>query len=297
MYAGNFSLPDPSHLIMTMQEFQQLRDLIYTRTYLFYTEAQKSLFERKVRSRLARLSCPSFANYYALLTNPHEGQKELTHLIDHLAVHETSFFRISGHFSGLQHQVFPALMNVTSGRRSPIRVWSAGCSTGEEPYSIVIAFLEMMAHQKISTLSSHLFHVLATDISPSILQKAQEGRYSQKQLKKVQQALLDKYFICHDYYCSIREEIKKFVTFSVFNLVQVDSLSNTSFDIIFCRNVLIYFDRRAQAQLLAKFVQMLPDGGYLFLGDAESLHTFPESARHFEFVESGNAIIYQKRGV
>jgi len=155
----------------------------------------------------------------------------------------------------------------------------------------------MMAHRKIPTSPSYLFHVLATDISLPILQKAQEGKYSQKQLKKVQQALLDKYFICHDHYYNIREEIKKFVTFSVFNLVQVETLPNTSFDIIFCRNVLIYFDRRAQAQLLAKFVQMLPDGGYLFLGDAESMHTFPESAQHFEFVESGNAIIYQKRGV
>lgn len=297
MYAGNFSLPEPSHPIMTMQEFQQLRDLIYAHTYLFYTEAQKPLFERKVRSRLAFLSCASFANYYAVLTNPRQGQQELTHLIAHLAVHETSFFRINGHFSGLQHQVFPALMNAPSGRQTPIRVWSAGCSTGEEPYSIVITFLEMMSHRKISAPSTHFFHVLATDISPSILQKAQEGRYSQKQVKKVQQALLDKYFICHDHYYDIREKIKEFVSFSVFNLVQVETLSNTSFDIIFCRNVLIYFDRRAQAKLLAKFVQMLPEGGYLFLGDAESMHTFPESAQHFEFVESGNAIIYRKRGV
>lgn len=283
---------------MTMQEFYQLRDLIYTHTYLFYTEIQKPLLERKIRSRLSMVSCSSFAHYYALLMDLHEGQQELRRLIDYLVVHETSFFRIIDHFNGLQHHVFPALLTASSGDRpSPIRVWSAGCATGEEPYSIAMTFWEMMSHRQLSPPFPRSLHVVATDISPPILDNAREGKYSQKQVKKVQQALLDKYFICHDHYYYIRKEIQQYVTFSVFNLVQVDTLPDLSFDIIFCRNVLIYFDRRAQAKLLTKFLQMLPEGGFLFLGETESIHTFPEAARHFEFVESGNALIYQKRGV
>ena len=280
---------------MTLREFQQLRDLIYSQTYIFYTDQQKSLFERKIRHRVASVACSSFQEYYKVLTEPHDGKQEFIHLIESLVVHETSFFRISGHFSGLQHQVFPMLLQ--RGLHEPIRLWSAGCSTGEEPYSIVISFWETMAHQKLSRPDPSALRILATDISPRAIRKAQEGRYTPKHVKKVQQAFLDKYFMYHDNYYYIRNILKQFVVFSVANLVEMESLPNVQFDIIFCRNVLIYFDRCAQAKLLARFIHMLPNGGFLFLGDAESIHPFPESAKHFDFVESGNALIYRKRGV
>lgn len=294
MLEDTFSLVDATYPNMTLREFQQLRDLIYSQTYIFYADHQQALFERKVRPRIASLACSSFQEYYNVLTGPPEGKQEFVRLIENLAVHETSFFRISGHFSGLQHQIFPLLLQKNHGQ---IRIWSAGCSTGEEPYSIVISFLETLTDQTMFMPDYSALRVIATDISPQAIRKAQEGKYSPKQVKKLQPALLDKYFIYHDNNYYIRDALKQCVKFSVVNLVEIESVFNVPFDIIFCRNVLIYFDRYAQAKLLSRFIEMLPYGGYLFLGDAESIHPFPEAAKHFEFVESGNAIIYQKRGV
>lgn len=296
MRTENLSLSNVHSPAMTEWEFRLLRDLIYSQTYIFYTDRQKALFERKIRPRALNLSCASFQEYYDILTDPYEGKQEFIHLIESLAVHETSFFRISGHFRGLQEQIFPGLLQQRGP--APIQLWSAGCSTGEEPYSIVMSFLETLARRQAASLSEpRVLRVLATDISPMAIQKAREGKYSRKHVKKVQQALLDKYFMYHDDYYEIRDLLKQFVNFTITNLVEIETLPNDHFDIIFCRNVLIYFDRYAQVKLLHRFIQMLPCGGYLFLGDAESIHSFPEIAQHFEFVESGNALIYQKRGV
>ncbi len=286
------------HLTMTRKEFTIFRDFVYSRTHIFCADTQKALFERKVRNRLLALHLPSFQEYYELLTSSVQGEYELHQFLDTIAVHETSFFRIQGHFSGLRDVIFPALFQQMHHHSSPstIRVWSAGCSTGEEPYSIVIAFLELLASLPCPLSPPKKLKVVATDMSPAAVEKAREGVYSPRQVQKLTQPLLDKYFSFQNNWYYIDQQVKDYITFKVFNLINLAHVPQYQYDMIFCRNVLIYFDRQAQAALLGRLIHLLPEGGYLFLGDAESIHLFPESAKHLEFIETGNAIIYQKRG-
>jgi chemotaxis protein methyltransferase CheR len=176
-------------------------------------------------------------------------------------------------------------------------VWSAGCSTGEEAYSIAMTFLETWQRFQMSTLPSEALHILATDVNPKMIDIARKGLYTSQKVQKIPQAFLDKYFEYRDDQYTVNACIRKLVTFDVFNLIDIETPPAVHFDVIFCRNVLIYFDRPAQLRLITELTHLLNQGGYLFLGDAESLHTFHHVAGNFDILESGNAIMYQKRGV
>jgi len=284
---------------MTAEEFDKFRNLVYTGTHIFCPDSQKSLFERKIWGCLAALHVSSFQEYYTRITESQEGDQEFTRLIDAIAVHETAFFRISGHFTALETWVLPEFFQPpqTGTHRADIRIWSAGCSTGEEPYSIAIAFLETLAQRGLRASETRGLRILATDISPSIIAKAQAGMYSPAKVQKIPPPLLDKYFEYHHHQYYITAPVKRLVQFQVFNLINIETSPAPEFDLIFCRNLLIYFDRVAQKRLITGLTRVLTDGGYLFLGDAESLYPFPEATERFAFVESGDAIFYKKRGV
>ncbi len=298
MNIGN--LIDSQHILtMTEEEFDKFRDLVYRGTHIFCADSQKPLFERKIRLRITDLHVSSFQEYYRFITESKEGEQEFIRLIDVIAVHETAFFRIPGHFTGLEVQVFPELLRSPQhgGGEAPIRIWSTGCSTGEEPYSIGMSFLEVLSRRRLNVSQTRGMKILATDVSLSVIETAREGAYSPTKVQKIPKPLLDKYFEYHNHQYYITQQVKNFVHFRVFNLINLETPPAPGFDIIFCRNLLIYFDRSAQERLISGLINLLSEGGYLFLGDAESIHTFPESAKKLEFVESGNAIIYQKRGV
>jgi chemotaxis protein methyltransferase CheR len=283
---------------MTEKEFDKFRNLVYAGTHIFCVDSQKPLFERKIRLRATALHLSSFQEYYHLITESTEGEQEFTRLIDVLAVHETSFFRIPGHFTGLETVVFPEFFQRPSEKEeSDIRIWSAGCSSGEEPYSIAISFLKVLASRELSISETRGMRILATDVSPSVIETAREGIYSLNHVQKIRKPLLDKYFEYHNHQYYVIQQVKNFVDFHVFNLINIETPPAPEFDAIFCRNLLIYFDRAAQERLLMGLVNLLPEGGYLFLGDAESMHMFSEAVRKFDFIESGNAIFYKKRGV
>lgn len=298
---------------MTDKEFEQFRTLVYRGTNISCPHSQKPLFERKLRTRLALLGLNSFQEYYTLLTSSDANEEEFLHLIDVIAIHETSFFRISGHFQGLETHVFPDLL---CRSHFPIRVWSAGCSTGEEPYSIAMTFLETLQHfQPPSSASTHArvddavflerrrvfpskaLHILATDVNPKMIDIARKGAYASQKVQKITQAFLDKYLEYRDDQYTVKHCIKELVTFDLFNLIDIKTPPAAHFDVIFCRNILIYFDRPAQLRLITGLTHLLNLGGYLFLGDAELLHTFHHVTGSFDILESGNAIMYQKRGV
>jgi chemotaxis protein methyltransferase CheR len=297
MYVGNHT--DSQHIAkMTEEEFDKFRNLVYAGTHIFCADSQKPLFERKIGFRVAALHLSSFQEYYHMITASEEREQEFIRLIDAITVHETSFFRISGHFAGLETVVFPEFLQTPpQGKEvSDIRIWSAGCSTGEEPYSIAISFLEMLSCRKLEPSKIRGMRILATDVSPSVIEKARKGIYSSSHVQKIRKPLLDKYFEYRNYQYYITQQVKNFVAFHVFNLIDLETPPAQKFDIIFCRNLLIYFDRTAQEGLLTGLVNLLSEGGYLFLGDAESMHTFSEVVQRFDFVESGNAIFYKKRG-
>lgn len=288
------SISHAETLTMTTEEFEQFRTLVYRRTHIACPDSQQTLFEHKIHIRLKALRLSSFQEYYAALMAPISGDAEFANLIDVIAIHETSFFRIPDHFQGLQYQVFPALLRQ---RRSPIMVWSAGCASGEEPYSIAMAWLETLRQAHPSNDSHTPIQILATDVSQRIIDLARTGSYAPQKVQKIPQAFLDKYFEDQHTQYQVTPQAKNLIRFEVFNLIDIATPPVTVVDVIFCRNVLIYFDRAAQIRLITELAHLLNAGGYLFLGDAESLHTFPQIAERFENLESGNAIIYQKRGV
>lgn len=279
---------------MTEAEFEDFRQLVYAHTHIHCPDAQKASFEKKLRSRLLALHIASFHDYAVYLRQSPEKEAELLRLIDAIAIHESSFFRIPGHFSGLEQRVLPELLHAP--QTTEIVIWSAGCSTGEEPYSIAISVLETLARLR-PLRSSPPIRILATDISPAVVEKARAGNYPAQKIQKIRQPLLDKYFKYHDDFYQVSQEVKNLVTFEVFNLIHIATPPAPTFALIFCRNLLIYFDRPAQRKLMLHLTHLLADGGFLFLGDAESLHPFPEIADAFDLIVSAGAIIYQKRGV
>lgn len=279
-------------LIMTDEEFHLFRDFVYAQSHIYCASAQRMLFEKKIRRNVETLALPSFQAYYDLLTRSPERARECARLLESIAVHETSFFRISGHFTGLTEFVFPQLS--ARPEKTPIHLWSVGCSTGEEPYSIIMTFLEYQEREAAG--GGRDLAVFASDLSASAIAKAEQAAYFLRQLRKIPQPFLDKYFICHHDQYHLVDKVKQRVTFRVFNLVELPTFSRRMFDVIFCRNVLIYFSHQAQIELLDGLLNLLRVGGYLFLGDAESLHVFPDICKRVDLIELRNAVIYQKRG-
>ncbi|MCP4398103.1 MAG: protein-glutamate O-methyltransferase CheR [bacterium] len=286
----------PSLPGMTDDEFQRFREIVYAQTHIYCDDVKRPLFERKIRSRLKELHLYSYRVYYEILRDPHTDKRELSNFIERISVHETSFFRIRDHFRALQEQIFPQFFQQFPEKT--LRIWSAGCSTGEEPYSIALSFLDFLDRTRTFPASTRpSLNILATDLSSHVVRKAQQGCYSCKQVEKIPQALLDKYGIPHNDHYQFTDDVKQLVTFNMSNLIRPNAFSEQRFHLIFCRNVLIYFDRRAQTTHLKELSDRLVAGGYLFLGDAETIHVFPDITRQLTHVHSGNSIIYKKHGV
>jgi chemotaxis protein methyltransferase CheR len=284
---------------LNFKEFEKFRDLIYQHTSLFFTEKKKAFLESKLRQRVEALNLSSYEAYYQLLKEEKTSSKELSALIETLVIPETSFFRIRGHFLELERRIFPELLAQRSRENQSLhlfqkprmRIWSVACSTGEEPYSIAMSLLEVLQDP-----ASWDIEILATDISNSALAKARRGLYSKDKVKKVDPRYLSKYFKEQgEKEYKIAEVIQHWIRFQYLNLADVDKFPSASYDLIFCRNVLIYFDRKAQDLLMERVTNLLLPGGYLFLGDAEPLHTFPQIAKKFEFIEIEDAMIYRKK--
>jgi len=277
---------------MTDHDFAKFRELIYTHSHIYCADSQRLLFEKKLHARLDASGFHTPEQYYTFLTRPSdEAHKELARLLEHFSVNETAFFRIPGQFIGLREYVFPRLFEQQSV--IPLRIWSAGCATGEEPYSIAITLLEYVAQEQIP---SRNVRILATDMSAAALAIAQRAAYSTQKVQKIPQAFLDKYFTYRDELYYAVDTVKQPITFRQFNLINLSASSVPIYDLIFCRNVLIYFDYAAQFTLLRGILHQLRPRGFLCLGDAESVHTFPDISKMLELHETHDALIYQKRG-
>ena len=277
---------------MTDHDFAQFRELIYAHSHIYCADSQRLQFEKKLQAQLDASGFHTLDQYYAFLTRPSEdAHKELAHLLEHITINETAFFRIPGQFAGLRDYVFPRLLQQESV--FPFHVWSAGCATGEEPYSIAMTWLEYAAQQNAS---SQKIKILATDMSAAAIATAQHAAYSSRKVQKIPHAFLDKYFKYTDDLYHVIEPVKQLITFRQFNLVDIAASARAMYDLIFCRNVLIYFDYDAQLTLLRDILHSLRSGGFLCLGDAETVHTYPEINKMLELHEAQDALIYQKRG-
>lgn len=259
---------------ITPIEFDMFRKLIYQHTGISLSEAKKQLVQSRLQKRLVYHKLQSFQEYYDLLLCEGENGEEYILFINSITTNKTDFFREAHHFQMVSERIIPEIIErVRTGKASPkIRVWHAGCSTGEEPYTLAITLAEAL-----QGMGNWDIRQLASDIDTQVLSHAEQGVYTKERTELIPRHLLKKYFL-HGKgekaeMVRVREELRTWITFRQINLLnpQWPFRSNMQFDMIFCRNVVIYFDKSTQRKLLSRFEQLLRPGGYLFLGHSESL--------------------------
>jgi len=251
--------------ILSDNEFRLFRDLIYEECGVSLGVEKRTFLEARLRRRVDELGIKNGYEYYSLITTAQGRSQELPRLLDSLMICETSFFRNQPQFQLLKEVVLPEIVakKERAGTRL-LRVWSAGCSTGQEPYSAVMALLD-----SIPDCESWTIRVFASDLSFTALERAQCGLYRADQLKGVEPGCVAKYFRQENGHYLISEGVRKRVIFDYHNLKHDNGLRGL--DIVFCRNVMIYFDAEEQRRLVNRFSNCLVPGGFLFLGHAESL--------------------------
>jgi chemotaxis protein methyltransferase CheR len=251
-------------------DFGRLRTLIYAQSGINLNADKKSMLELRIKRRLKSLELTSFSDYCEYLFG-HQGQKEeIIHFLDVVTTNKTDFFREPDHFAYLAQKALPDLIARNECERS-ILVWSAGCSTGEEPYT-----LSMVMNEFGQTHPGFHFRVFATDISTTVLAKAEMGVFSEEVVRPVSDDLRRKYFMRsrdrNSRLLRVVPELRHIVEFRRLNLKDSDYGITDKVDVIFCRNVIIYFDRATQEQILQRLTHYLLPGGYLFVGHSEALH-------------------------
>lgn len=250
-------------------DFARLRALIYEKSGIHLSAEKRTMLELRVKRRLRSLNLTSFSRYCSYLFSS-DGQGELVHFLDVVTTNKTDFFREKEHFDFLTQSALPQFVS-RHGYDRPMLVWSAGCSTGEEPYTIAMVLSEFAKLHP-----GFRFRVLATDLSTTVLTKAERGVYCDQSLQPVPQPLRREYFMRsrdrESALVRVVPELRQSVQFRRLNLKDADYGLSESADLVFCRNVIIYFDRATQEQILQKIVRHLVPGGYACVGHSESLH-------------------------
>ncbi len=263
-----FQLPSQKAIEITDHEFQRISRLVYDQCGINLTEGKRELVKARLGKRIRNGPFRSFQDYYEYVLNDDTGQ-ELIQLLDSITTNFTFFFREPSHFDYLRKEILPSLTDRGRDDKRFLRVWSAACSSGEEPYSIAITLLEAIGHPFLWDLS-----ILATDISTKVIRAAQTGIFPKERIRSVPPPLIKKYFLRGEGswkdYVKVKEEVRKLVQFRRLNLMEPFDHPEP-FDCIFCRNVMIYFDKKAQSALVNRLYECLKEGGYLLIGHSESL--------------------------
>ncbi len=258
--------------VMSNKDFSRLSEVIYKECGIKMSPAKKVMLEARLRRRLRDLCLKSFAEYCDYLLSPRGIENELFLMINEVTTNKTDFFREPRHFEYLVNTALPEVMRLDgAGLRRNIHIWSAGCSTGEEPYTLAMV-LSSFAEQ----YRGLKFMILATDISTKVLDKAARAIYDMKAIEPVPPAMKKKYLLRSrdktKNLVRIAPELRAMVKFRRLNFMEGDFGMREPMDIIFCRNVIIYFDRPTQERLLNRFCEHLIPGGYLFMGHSETLN-------------------------
>ncbi len=262
------------------EEFEKFKDLIYNESGIHFSNINRPILESRIKERLKVKQLTEPLDYYKLVNS---DKNETMTLLDSVTTNLTRFFRNESHFKALKEIVFPEIIDRKKDDKK-IKIWSAGCSTGEEPFSIAIMLLEVLKDSY-----SWNIDILASDISLKSLMVAKKGFYNKERVESVDKSILDKYFENINNGYQVKDFVKDLVRFDYHNL-KFDN-GERNIDIIFCRNVIIYFDRKAQEEVIQKFSLSLNDDGYLFIGHSESLFGMDTD---FKFHKIGNACIYRK---
>jgi len=279
---------------LTQTDYQRFRDLVLKRSGLYFPEEKQHSLRRGLAEALQASPCASLDEYYELLRTNSSSSVEWDRVVSALTVGETYFLRNKGHFDALTRHILPEIIARREHSSRRIRIWSAGCATGEEPYSVAIALREL-----IPNLESWNILILATDINRDALRKAREGLYGAWSFRGVEKRIQDRCFrlirLNGKKQFAIADEVKRMVTFDYLNLVEdrYPSLTNNTngMDVILCRNVTIYFTPEVTQEVLGRFRNCLVDGGWLIPGASEPNMIF---YRDFEARNYPGAVLYRK---
>ncbi len=274
---------------ITDDEFKQLRDFVYDQSGIFVADNRKYLLENRLAGRLKELNLKSFGEYYYYLRYDTNKRQELNKLFESVTTNETSFFRNPPQLKVFQEKVLSDVLAVQREKgQKRLHIWSAGCSTGEEPYTLAIILLETLRTE----ISSWSIKITANDLSEAVLHSARRGVYNEYTLRTTPKEYIAKYFSKEDVAYKIKPEVKRLVTFGQINLSDRLAVKRVERShIVFCRNVIIYFDDDMKKRVISAFYDNLFPSGYLLIGHSESLHNI---TRAFTPVHHPGAIVYKK---
>lgn len=274
------------------EEFANLRDFIYAQSGIFIADNRKYLLENRLANRLKELNLKSFGEYFYFLRYDADRKRELNKLFEVITTNETSFYRNPPQLKVFQDIILKDVLEAQrrAGSKS-LRIWSAGCSTGEEPYTLSIMLHEVLRYE----VSSWDIRITASDLSEAVLHSARRGVYTEYALRTTPPEIITRYFSKEgEGRFVIKPEVRDLVQFGQLNLsdrFQVKRVERSQ--IVFCRNVIIYFDEEMKRQVISSYYDNLLPGGYLFIGHSESLHNL---SRAFRPIHHPGAIVYKKEG-
>lgn len=250
---------------LTDEEFEHFRSIVYDETGINMSDMKRALLQSRLLRRLRILGLPDYSSYRTYLDEHYSD--ELMQFVNVVTTNKTDFFREDQHFDYMVQEVLPA---IEKKEQKKIRIWSAGCSTGEEPYSISMTLHEFFAGREMPNIK-----ILATDIDTQVLETAQNGVYKAESLQGMDADFAKRYFLKgkgeNDGRFKIKDSVASLITFKRLNLLEFNYPMKGPFDIIFCRNVIIYFDKPTQKKLFEYMYDFLDDDGYLFIGHSENL--------------------------
>ncbi len=278
--------PSENGLALSDSEYRMFRDFFRSACGLWFGDDARYLLDKRLARRVRQLELPSFAAYHYLLRKDSGGEEELATIIDELTTNETYFLRERNQLRALIEEILPDLL--ARRGRGPVNVWSAGCSSGEEPYSIVMLALEAGLRPGID------LRVHASDISRRCLSRARAGEYRAASFRETPPLFRARYFEEKDGNLRLSPDVRRHVSFMRLNLLEPARFALLgALDVVLCRNVIIYFDRETKKRVVESFAERLVPGGYLLLGHSESLIHVTSS---FELSHLRNDLVYRKPG-
>ena len=266
--------------LLTDAEFDMFRKVIYDKSGITFSATNRSILDSRLKEKLREKGLNTIKEYYDMIM---ADEAEMKIMLDSVTTNLTRFFRNQPHFDALIHYVIPHVIEMKKQRgESVIKLWSAGCSTGEEPYTIAMILKEILP-------PGFKFQITASDISLKSLMVGQQGFYPESRIQGIPPNFLAKYFIKNEKGYQVVPELMSTIKFDYHNLRNDSGMRNL--DVVFCRNVLIYFDEAAQKNCIDRFWYAMANKSYLFIGHSESLFGMDTK---FEFLKTDWACLYQK---
>lgn len=270
-------------------EFKKLRDFVYDQCGIYVPDNRTYLVENRLANRLKELNLKSYEEYYNFLQYDPGKAHELNRLFEVITTNETSFYRNPPQIKVFQENVLGEVLDKQrKAGQKKLRVWSAGCSTGEEPYTVAMVLHELLGNE----ISTWDIKITANDLSERVLASARKGLYSEYALRTTPPELIAKYFEPDGRNFQLKQSVKRLVTFGQINLndrLQLRRVERSQ--VVFCRNVIIYFDDDMKKRVIASYYDNLLPSGYLLIGHSESLHNI---SRVFKPYHHPGAIVYKK---